>query len=225
MGRAARTAGVRVAGGGGVVILSGPRERQALSWEVMPAPARPTVRRALVLPLLGLLGAALLNAQALDSNYYPRKAGTRWTYSSGETQIMGAAVTHRGVPVVPVSHQYGSTTYTQDLLEFRADGSVWLRGVNVGGRLSWYAQPLNVYPPGPLSPGMTWKGSNGAVRTVSTVTGVTPLKTAGGTFNALTIQTETTAAGKISVQKTYFVPTLGVVRYETADGTRIDLLR
>jgi hypothetical protein len=31
--------------------------------------------------------------------------------------------------------------------------------------------------------------------------------------------------GQISVQTIYFVPGLGVVRYETADGSRIDLLR
>lgn len=191
----------------------------------MHAPARPSARLAPLFPLAALLWQGALGAPPVDTNYYPHRPGTRWTYSSGETQVVGTPITHRGVRVVPVSHQYGSTTYTQDLIEHRADGSVWLRGVNAGGRLSWYASPLNIYPPGPLSPGRSWTGSAGTLRTRSTVTGVTPLKLAGGTFNTLTIRTETTAGGKVSVQTTYFVPTVGIVRYQTADGSVIDLLR
>ncbi|GAA0500918.1 hypothetical protein [Deinococcus depolymerans] len=191
----------------------------------MPALARAALHPTRLFPLTALLCQAALGAPPVDSHYYPHRPGTRWTYSSGETQVVGVPITHRGVSVVPVSHQFGSTTYTQDLLEHRADGSVWLRGVNAGGRLTWYASPLNVYPAGPLSPGMTWTGSAGTLKTRSTVTGVAPLKLAGGTFNTLTIRTETTAGGRASVQTTYFVPTLGIVRYQTADGSVIDLLR
>ncbi|UBV43601.1 hypothetical protein LAJ19_05140 [Deinococcus taeanensis] len=178
-------------------------------------------------PTLTLLFAAATAAAAatLDAHYYPHKPGTRWTYASGETQVVGAPVTHRGVNVVPVSHQYGSTTYTQDLLEYRKDGSVWLRGVNAAGRLQWYAPPLMVYPPAPLAPGRTWQSATGPLRMKATVTGVAPLALTAGTFNALSIRTETTAGGKTSVQTSYFVPTVGIVRYETADGARIDLQR
>lgn len=181
-------------------------------------------------PLLPLLFTALTvlppaTAAVLDPHYYPHRPGTRWTYSSGETQIVGAPVTHRGVTVIPVSHQFGSTTYSQDMLEYRADGSVWLRGVNTAGRLTWYRAPLLVYPAGPLKPGQTWKSSTGALHMTVTVSGVAPLKIAAGTFNALTLRSETVTAGKTSVQYSYFVPSIGIVRYQTADGSTIDLQR
>ncbi|MBZ9711761.1 hypothetical protein [Deinococcus multiflagellatus] len=175
--------------------------------------------------LLLLLPLPLAGALAVDTSYYPKRPGMRWTYSSGETQVVGAPVVHRGVSVTPVSHQFGQTVFTQDLLEHRADGSVWLRGVNTGGRLTWYTPPLNIYPPGPLRPGQTWTGVTAGLRQRSTVVGVAPLRTSAGAYNTLKIRTETTAAGKLSVQTTYFVPTVGVVRYETADGSVIDLVK
>ncbi|MVN87409.1 hypothetical protein GO986_11585 [Deinococcus sp. HMF7620] len=183
-----------------------------------------TARRARLL-LACLLLPAGAQALAPDANYYPRRPGMRWVYSSGETQVAGAPVVHRGVTVTPVSHQYGATTFSQDLLEHRADGSVWLRGVNTGGRLTWYTPPLNIYPPGPLRPGMTWQSAAAGVTQRSLVTGVAPLTTPAGAFNALKIRTETTAGGKVSAQTTYFVPTVGVVRFDTADGSVIQLVK
>lgn len=172
-----------------------------------------------------LLGALSLGHAAPTgaAPYYPYTPGTRWTYTSGETQLVGPAVVHRGVRVVPVSHLYGGRTFSQDLLELRPDGSVWLRGVHAGGRLSWYTSPLNVYPPGPLSPGMTWQSATGGLTSRSRVTGLSPVELGGRTLNALAIRTELTTGGKTSTQTAYFVPTLGVVRYETADGSRVEL--
>ncbi|GGO22972.1 hypothetical protein [Deinococcus humi] len=190
-------------------------------------PADQTAARFRRLPALLLLGSlAWAAAQGSGSpSYYPHTPGRHWTYSNGETQVVGPAVTHRGVRVVPISHQFGGKTFTQDLLEFRADGSVWLRGVHAGGRLGWYPAPLNVYPPAPLTPGQRWTSVSGTLKSSSAVTGVAAIDTAGGKYNALSIRTETSVGGQISVQTVYLVPGLGVVRYETADGSRIDLLR
>ncbi|GGL74396.1 hypothetical protein GCM10010840_10640 [Deinococcus aerolatus] len=174
--------------------------------------------------LLGNLAGAAAQGRAYPE-YYPHKSGTHWTYSNGETQVVGPAVTHRGVRVVPVSHQFGGKTFTQDLLEYRADGSVWLRGVNTGGRLGWYAAPLNIYPPAPLTPGQRWTSASGNMTVSSAVTGVATIETSGRRYNALSIRTETSAGGRVSVQTAYFVPGLGVVRFETADGSRVNLLR
>lgn len=182
----------------------------------MPAPHPTWPGRALLTGLL-LGGAAV--AGAAYPNYYPSTPGTRLTYSSGESQLIGSPVTHRGVRVTPISHQFGSTTYSQDLMEFRADGSVWMRGVITGNRLSWFTAPLNVYPPGPLTPGMRWTSAGGNLKTSSTVLGLATVRQ----YNALTISTETNAGGKVSTQLTYFVPSVGVVRYQTADGSVIDL--
>lgn len=188
--------------------------------------------RPLGLTLSALAFAAIAAAQGQYPNYYPSRPGTHWTYSSGETQVVGNPVTHKGVRVTPVSHQYGSTTYSQDLLEYRPDGSVWLRGIwlkgggsGSSGKLTWYNPPLNVYPPAPLTPGMTWASSTAGLKTTSTVTGLAAVKAGTSTYNALTISTLTNAGGKMSTQVTYFVPSVGVVRYETADGSQINLMQ
>lgn len=132
-------------------------------------------------------------------------------------------MTYKGVQITPVSHQYGGKTLTQDLLEYRADGSVWLRGLNAGGRLTWYPSPLNVYPPGPLTPGQRWQSGGGGLKSVARVMGTEAVQVPAGTYNAFVIRTDLTVGGRQSSQVTYFVPGLGVVRYVTADGSRTDL--
>ena len=172
-----------------------------------------------LLPLslpLGLLVSGL--AQAASASYYPHTPGQRWSYASGETQIVGQPVTYRGVQVVPVNHQLGTVLVRQDLLEYRKDGSVWLRGVHQGGKLSWYAQPLNVYPPGPLRVGQSWMTGKDS----ATVTGIKAVKTGVGNFNALVIEVRPGGTGR--PQRNAFVPTVGIVQFETAEGTVIPLV-
>lgn len=163
--------------------------------------------------LCALLGTA---GSAGPAGYYPQAAGTAWTYSNGERQVMGAPATYRGVGVVPLSHVLGRVLVSQDLLEYRADGSVWLRGLHTGRELRWYASPLLVYPAGPLRPGQSWRSGG---RTVQ-VTGVQGVATPAGTFNALILRTQ---EGTGPAQDSFFVPGVGVVRYRTADGRTTDL--
>lgn len=165
------------------------------------------------------LGLVLLPlAQAVGKNYYPHAPGQSWLYSNGETVVVGQPVRYRGVEVVPTNHQFGKVLVRQDLLEYRADGSVWLRGVHAGGKLSWYGQPLNVYPPGPLRVGQTWATGQG----VSRVESVSGIKNEAGHFNAFVISTQYPDSRP---QWAYFVPSVGVVRYQTAEGTIRDLVR
>ena len=171
--------------------------------------------RAFFLPVFLLVAVSLA---AVNSQYYPHQAGQSWTYGNGETQVVGKPVTYRGVNIIPVNHQFGKILVRQDLMEYRADGSVWMRGVHQNGKLQWYAQPLNVYPPGPLSVGQTWKSGQDSV----TVTGVKAVKTKAGTFNALVIAT--LPQGSTRPQLAYFVPTIGVVGYQTAEGTIVPLM-
>ncbi|MFC5847680.1 hypothetical protein [Deinococcus petrolearius] len=163
--------------------------------------------------LCALLGTA---PAAAPAGYYPQAAGTAWTYSNGERQVLGAPVTYRGVRVVPLSHVLGRVLVSQDLLEYRADGSVWLRGLHTGRELRWYAAPVLVYPAGPLQPGQSWRGAG---RTTQ-VTGVQGVTTPAGTFNALVLRTQAVGGAP---QDTLFVPGVGVVRYRTADGRTTDL--
>ena len=64
--------------------------------------------------------------------------------------------------------------------------------------------------------------------------GTQALRTQSGSYNALVVRSEVSAgaatAGAAGVQNTstqyaYFVPGLGVVRYQTADGSTVDLLK
>ncbi len=178
--------------------------------------------------LVARLGAALVSvqlsaqvsAQAAPSasSYYPHATGQHWLYSNGELVVVGQPVRYKGVDVVPTNHQFGKALVSQELLEYRADGSVWLRGVNVGGKLSWYAQPLNVYPPGPLRVGQSWAIGRGTSRVV----GTGAVKNEAGTFNALIVSTEYPGSRP---QWAYFVPSLGVVRFQTADGVIRELVK
>ncbi len=178
-------------------------------------------RFGIALTLMTCLGLG----SAQSSSYYPNQVGTYWTYTSGEIQVVGSPVTYKDVKVTPISHQYGGKTYSQDLMEYRSDGSVWLRGINSNGKLNWYNPPLNVYPPAPLTAGKRWTSFTKNLQITNTVVGNTPIKNSAGTFNAIVIRSETNTTGRISVQMTYFVPSIGIVRYETADGSTIDLIR
>lgn len=178
-------------------------------------------RRLIAVCLLLLLACAPALAQG--AHYYPHQPGRSWAYTSGETQVVASPTTYRGVQITPVSHQYGAQLLTQDLLEYRADGSVWLRGLKAGGRLTWYSNPLNVYPPGPLTPGQRWQSGGSTLKSVGRVLGTEAVRVPAGTYNAFVIRTDLTVGGRQSSQVTYFVPGLGVVRYVTADGSRIDL--
>ena len=182
------------------------------------------------LPALATVLAAL--PSAVPADYFPNSPGRVWRYSNGEVQQTLAGRTVQGVRVVPLSHSVGKQLVSVDYLEYRG-GGVLLRGVQAGagGRLSWYPSPLVVYPPGPLLPGQSWSSASGGpngLRLSGQVMGIQPLTTGAGNFNALVIRNEVligSDARKSSTQYAYFVPGLGVVRYQTADGSTIDLLK
>lgn len=182
------------------------------------------------LPVFTLAALLLTSALAASDAYFPNAAGTQWRYSNGETQQVGKPRTVQGVVVVPLSHSVGGRLVSEDLLEYTAAG-VYLRGVQAGGKLSWYTPPLQVYPASPLSPGQVWSSvTAGGLRLSGRVVGTQALKTQSGSYNALVVRNEVasgTSAGvqNSSTQYAYFVPGLGVVRYQTADGSTVDLLR
>ena len=180
-----------------------------------------------------LLLLALLVTPVLAANgaYFPSTPGIQWRYSNGETQQTGKARVIGGVNVVPVSHSVNGRLVSEDYLEYRADG-VYLRGVQASGTLNWYLPPLQVYPASPLIPGQVWTSvTGGGLRLSGRVVGTQALRTQSGSFNALVVRSEVAAGGtaigvqKSSTQYAYFVPGLGVVRYQTADGSTVDLLR
>ena len=168
---------------------------------------------------------------AANDSYFPNTPGTQWRYSNGETQQTGKARVIGGVNVVPVGHSVNGKLVSEDYLEYRSDG-VYLRGVQAGGKLNWYLPPLQVYPASPLAPGQVWTSVTGSgLRLSGRVVGTQALRTQSGSYNALVVRSEVAAGGtvtgvqKSSTQYAYFVPGLGVVRYQTADGSTVDLLK
>ncbi|AWN23111.1 hypothetical protein DKM44_07630 [Deinococcus irradiatisoli] len=176
------------------------------------------MKRGLVLALL-LCGAALS-----AGNYFPNTPSTTWRYSNGETQQVGQPTTIKGVNVIPTAHQVSGRTVSEDLLEYRG-GGVYLRGVRIGTQVIWYNPPLTVYPSSPLSLGQRWESSSGQIKLSSRVMGNEPLSLPAGNFNALLIRSDVSSGPSTSTQYSYFVPGLGVVRYQAAGGQVVDLLK
>ncbi|ULH16406.1 hypothetical protein MF271_07410 [Deinococcus sp. KNUC1210] len=168
-------------------------------------------------------------AASSAGGYFPNTPGTLWRYSSGEVQQTMPARTVRGVQVIPLSHSVGTQLVSVDYLEYKG-GAVLLRGVQAGGRLNWYSPPLLVYP-GTLAAGQRWSSASSGtagLRLSGQVLGAQPLTTALGSFNTLVIRNDVqsgTDAKRVSTQFVYFVPGLGVVRYQAADGSTVDLLK
>lgn len=185
------------------------------------------MRRFALAPLMTItvLFGTTQTVLATAKNYHPNTPGTTWTYSNGETQIVGKARQYKGVKVTPINHQYGNILITQDLVEYRPDGSVWLRGVNTSGKLSWYQKPLMIYPAGVMVPGASWKSVGGGIERVSQVTGSQGVRTKVGAYNALVIQTDTLVGNEVTTQLNYFVPTVGIVKIVTAEGAEVELVK
>ncbi len=176
--------------------------------------------------LAGLIIAIFSAASAQD--YYPAAAGLSWTYSSGETQTISGPRSFQGREVWVLTHYLEGVPISEDYLEYGEDGVI-SHGSAAGGEVFVYSPPLLVYPPAPLEAGMTWASTTGLpgfnLTLDSSVVGVGGVATPSGRFNALQIrQTTLTSNGGQTVLQLYLVPGVGVVRFQTQDGTVIDLI-
>lgn len=179
--------------------------------------------RALAFALVLML-AAVGQAQA----YYPSESGMSWTYSSGETQQLSGPRELGGRQVMVLTHYFEGVPISEDYMEYTPQG-VLSYGSAAGGEVFTYQPPLVVYPQEPLAAGMTWTSTtslSGFNLTLSSeVMGLRGVATPAGRFNALLIrQTTLTSNGGQTILDIYFVPTVGIVRFETQDGTVIDLI-
>jgi len=189
--------------------------------------ARPrmALRGALAVALLVLLAAGLA---AAPPGYYPARAGLSWTYSSGETQQLAGPRQVDGHQVMVLTHYFNGVPVSEDYLQFGSDG-VHTLGTAAGGKVTLYSTPLTVYPAGPLQPGMQWQSTTKLpafdITLSSEVIAVRGVKTQAGRFNALQIRQRTlTSNGAKTVMDLFFVPSVGIVRFVTQDGTTIDLI-
>ncbi len=189
--------------------------------------ARLRGRRAAARLLLLLCAAFLVDTGSAQS-YYPATEGASWTYSSGETQVLSGPRDLGGRQVMVLTHYLAGVPVSEDYLEYGADGVISY-GSAAGGQVFRYEPPIIVYPQSPLSPGMKWTSTTqlpGFSLTLdSEVIGLRGVATEAGRFNALLLrQTTLTSNGGQTVLDIYFVPTVGIVRFVTQDGTTIDLI-
>ena len=188
-----------------------------------PGPAR-------VRWLGGFVVLALTIATAgLAQPYYPNGDGLSWTYSSGETQIMQGPRPLDGTEVMVLTHYFEGAPVSEDYLVFREDGSVMSLGTAAGGQRFTYDPPLLVWPAPPLQPGQTWQTTTdvgGISLTLSAeVLGLRGVRTTAGRFNAFQVRQVTlTSSGARTVLDLFFVPTVGIVRFVSQDGTSVDLI-
>jgi len=189
----------------------------------MTSPSPRRALGALATPLL-LVVAAAASAQG----YYPSEPGMSWTYSSGETQTLSGPRELGGRQLMVLTHYFDGVPISEDYLEYTEQG-VFSHGSAAGGQVFQYQPALVVYPPAPLEPGKAWTGTTsltGFDLTLSAeVLGLRGVATPAGRFNAFLIrQTTLTSNGGQTVLDIYFVPAVGIVRFQTQDGTVIDLI-
>lgn len=161
--------------------------------------------------------------------YYPHGDGLTWTYSSGETQAMQGPLDLDGRPVMVLTHFFDGAPVSEDYLVFTDDGGVLSVGTAAGGQRFAYDPPLVIWPPAPLQTGQAWQSTTevgGMSLTLSSeVLGLRGVQTSAGRFNAFQVRQVTlTSTGARTVLDLFFVPTVGVVRFVSQDGTTVDLI-
>lgn len=178
--------------------------------------------------LAALVAAAALVTLAGAQAYYPAEPGYAWTYSNGETQTLSGPREVDGRTVLVLTHAMNGVPVSEEYLRYQDDGVVSF-GTAAGGQVMRYQPPLRVYPASPLAPGDAWESTTTVegvdITLSSTVEGVRGVQTPAGRFNALLVRqvTLTSSGGRTSLNL-YFVPSVGVVRFETRDGTTVDLI-
>lgn len=166
-------------------------------------------------------------ASSQQEGYYPDRPGTTWTFDSGETQTLSGPREMDGVQVTVLTHYFDGMPVSEDYLVF-GDG-VRSIGTASGGQVVSYVPPLQIYGEPPLSVGQRWESttrvSGFQIQLSSEVVAVRGVSTPAGRYNALQIrQITSTSSGARTLLDLYFVPTVGVVRFVTDDGTTIDLI-
>lgn len=180
--------------------------------------------RALLTGVLLALTAAVAAAQG----YYPATPGYSWTYSSGETQSISGPRELSGRSLMVLTHYLEGVPISEDYVEFGPQGVLGY-GYAANGQVQPYDPPIVIYPAEPLTPGTKWTSTTMlpafSMTLDAEVVGLRGVATPTGRYNALLIrQTTLTSNGGQTLLDIYFVPSVGIVRFVTQDGTVIDLI-
>ncbi len=163
-----------------------------------------------------------------QESYFPNRDGLSWTYSNGETQTLTGPRLVNGQSVMVLAHALEGVPVSEDYLFYDTTG-VFSLGTAAGGRTLVYTPPLVIYQGERLEVGDAWASTTQVgdleITFQAEVLGVRGVQNAAGRFNALQIrQTTVTSTGAQTTLDLFFVPTVGVVRTVTQDGTVVDLI-
>ena len=190
--------------------------------------SRARARRLPVLAL-ALLLSVVAGSWAAAQNYYPSEPGMSWTYDSGETQTLSEPREIGGREALVLTHFFGGQPISEDYIAYHDPAGVLNLGTAAGGRTLTYAPPLVVYPPAPMQVGQSWSSTTRVggidITLESEVLGIRGVATPAGRYNALQVRQRTiTSTGAQTTLDLFFVPSVGVVRFVTGDGTVVDLI-
>jgi hypothetical protein len=184
--------------------------------------------RRLLLSLLIFSFAICFTVAGAKQSYFPHQGGLRWVYNNGESQVLSGPKTFQGKSVMVLTHYLGGAPVSEDYLQYQ-EGGVFTLGTAAGGKTLHYTPPLILYQGAALKAGQSWQStahlSDFDITLSAQVLGVVGVQTPAGRFNALHLRQQTvTSTGAQTSLDLFFVPGVGIVRFITQDGTRIDLL-
>lgn len=177
--------------------------------------------------LLALL--LLVSWASAEESYFPHRDGLSWTYDNSQTQILSGPREVGGQSVMVLTNYLDGRPVSEEYLMYEEDG-VFFMGTAAAGQTLIYSPPLLLYQGNKLQVGQSWQ-SQTTVRGLeitlkSEVLGVSGVQTPAGRFNALKLRQITiTNTGAQTELELYYVPTVGVVRWVTQDGTVINLIQ
>ncbi len=172
--------------------------------------------------------ALLVTSTTFAQSYFPHRDGMSWTYSNGETQTLNGPVEIAGEKVMVLTHLLNGNVISKDYLAYD-DIGVFSYGTETGGQTLLYDPPLTLYAGDSLRVGQSWQSATSVagfdITLAAEVLGMRGVRTDLGRFNALQVRQRTfTNTGAQTTLDLYVVPGVGVVRFETGDGTVVDLV-
>ena len=175
-----------------------------------------------------LVLALFLASAAFAQDYFPHRDGLSWTYSNGETQTLSGPQEIAGEEVMVLTHVLDGNVVSKDYLGYD-DIGVFSYGTEAGGQTLLYDPPLTLYAGNSLQVGQSWQSATNVagieITLAAEVVGMRGIRTELGRFNALQVRQRTfTNTGAQTTLDLYVVPGIGVVRFETQDGTTVDLV-
>jgi hypothetical protein len=185
------------------------------------------MRRPIRILVMVALALSLALAGARES-YFPNRDGLSWTYDNGQMQVLTGPTEIGGQTVMVLVNYLQGQPVSEEYLVFHERG-VYFMGTSAAGQLLVYDPPLLLYQASPLQVGQSWRSTTRVqgieITLTAEVVGVRGVQTPAGRFNTLHIRQQTiTSTGGQTALDLFFVPTVGIVRFVTQDGTAVDLI-